>query len=324
MLTPDHLGSTDAEYYPVFLRSFASGRPPMVDLYHQIGGQYVLYCEAHAVFSDNARWRLLDNNVRRLFVRFRDGELRAGDLGLEDVMSLPDDRVSPYLKARLLYYAIAANSTTAVTAPITSGSIAAARQTTDTVVDYLVRNPRALIPVIKLMRHDPSLVTHSSNVCIYAVGLGQLVGIGSDALANLSLGAFLHDLGMVRVPPGIVGKPGPLTPDEWAIMHQHPKWGVEILSDDIRGQSTVRTIIYQHHERLDGSGYPLKIGKADIHLMARIVGLVDKYDALTSDRPYRPRMQPFGALREIQEDMASQFDRDLFVPLLTMLGPGQG
>ena len=321
MLFPDELGAVDTEYYPVYLRNLAAGRPPMVDLYHQVGGQYVLYCEANAIFSESARWRLLDNNVRRLFVRFKNGELRAGDLTLGDVIALPDSQISPYLKSRLVYYSITANATTVFSSPGNGVSVTTAKQTVEVVVNYLVDHPHILVPVIRLMRHDPSLVTHSTNVCIYATGLGHAGGLGGEALTNLSLGGLLHDIGMTRVPESIVGKPGPLTADQWAILHQHPKWGVEMLGEEPTTRSTIRTIVYQHHERLDGSGYPLKLGKGDIHLLARIVGLVDKYDALTSDRPYRPRMQPFGALREIQEDMAHQFDRDLFLPLLSILGP---
>src|SRR4029079_1980261 len=119
-----------------------------------------------------------------------------------------------------------------------------------------------------------------------ALALGRRAGLPQDDLNALHRGGYLHDLGKIAIPDSILTKPGPLTPDEFGLMKQHTIVG-DSLCGNLRVLDRVRPIVRWHHERLDGSGYPHGLRGDAVPVVARIVGIVDMYDALVSDRPYR-------------------------------------
>jgi putative nucleotidyltransferase with HDIG domain len=186
---------------------------------------------------------------------------------------------------------------------------------------YISRSPNALPALLSLMRHHYSVYTHSINVAVYALGLGKFITAGDDrALLNLGLGAFLHDVGKARVPKELLEKPGTLTPTEWAIVREHPTWGSELLAGAEDLSEVVSTIVAQHHERLDGSGYPKGLRGADLHQFSMIVALIDSFEAMTSHRPYRPALTAYAALTILKKEMPGKLDPYLFYSLVRMLG----
>ena len=127
---------------------------------------------------------------------------------------------------------------------------------------------------------------HCHRLAEYALALGRRAGLPPDDLNALHRGGYLHDLGKIAIPDSILNKPGPLTPDEFALMKQHTIVG-DSLCGNLRVLERVRPIVRWHHERLDGSGYPDGLQADAVPTLARIVGIADMYDALVSDRPYR-------------------------------------
>ena len=134
---------------------------------------------------------------------------------------------------------------------------------------------------------DPSTNGHCERLAKYAVQLGRALGLGSEDLAALHRGGYLHDVGKIGVPDSVLLKPGPLTPDEFELMKRHPEIG-DSLCAPLQSLRHVRPIVLGHHERIDGSGYPAGLRGDEVPLLAQIVGVVDVYDALTSHRSYRP------------------------------------
>ena len=148
---------------------------------------------------------------------------------------------------------------------------------------------------------------HSRRVTEVAVEVGQRLGLGSDALRRLVWGAELHDIGKIGVPDGILNKPGPLTPDERKLVNDHPVIGWDIARR-ARSLETVLEVIRWHHERIDGLGYPDGLAGEEIPLGARIVAVADVWDALTSERSYRPAFDREQALAIMEEGRGTQFD----------------
>ena len=149
---------------------------------------------------------------------------------------------------------------------------------------------------------------HSFRVALYAVALAKAMGLSGEELKAIEWGALLHDVGKMVVPDEILRKMGPLTDEEWHIMKQHPTWGFDMLAEVSFLQPASLDIIYSHHERWDGQGYPRGIAGEAVPLSARIFAAVDTYDAITSDRPYRrARPHPF-ALAELQRVAGQQLD----------------
>jgi putative nucleotidyltransferase with HDIG domain len=155
---------------------------------------------------------------------------------------------------------------------------------------------------------DHETAGHSFRVALYAVALAKAMGIRGENLKALEWGSLLHDVGKMVVPDEILRKSGPLTEDEWLIMKQHPGWGYEMLAEVRFLQPAAIDVVYSHHERWDGQGYPRGLAGEQIPLVARIFAVVDAYDALTSDRPYRRACGHQQALAELRRVAGQQLD----------------
>ena len=147
---------------------------------------------------------------------------------------------------------------------------------------------------------------HVERVRVLAVALARTLGYRGDDLEAIEVGALLHDIGKIGVPERILNKPGPLTDEEWAEMKQYPVTSDHILSG-IEMHPFVRQIVRSSHERIDGKGYPDGLEGEDIPLPARIVLVADAFDALASDRPYRPGRPVAEAMEELRAHVGTQF-----------------
>jgi HD-GYP domain-containing protein (c-di-GMP phosphodiesterase class II) len=138
------------------------------------------------------------------------------------------------------------------------------------------------------LEHDYYTFTHVCNVSIYCVMLALRMGLSDKAqISELATGALLHDVGKRHIPPHVLNKPDKLTDAEWEVIREHPATGFRdlVARDDLTWAQLM--MVYQHHERLDGTGYPAGIVGEEIHSWARLCAVVDVFDALTCDRPYR-------------------------------------
>jgi len=152
---------------------------------------------------------------------------------------------------------------------------------------------------------------HCERVADRACTLARAVGYDDRTLLWFRMGALLHDVGKIVVPPEILNKPGPLTPEERAVMERHPDAGVELI-DDIEFPWDVRPMVRHHHEAWNGSGYPGRLAGEEIPLSARILCVADVYDALATDRPYRKAFPHERTLEIMQGDAGRIFDPTLF------------
>jgi HD-GYP domain-containing protein (c-di-GMP phosphodiesterase class II) len=170
--------------------------------------------------------------------------------------------------------------------------------------------------------HDGYTAGHSSEVVGWSCALGERLRLSLPDLLELELGALLHDLGKVRLPEGILRKPGPLDPGERELVNRHPVWGAELL-ERVPGLEPVATIVRFHHERWDGTGYPDRLERDRIPIASRIVAVCDAYQAMTSARPYRAALPPAAAASELCAGAGTQFDPALverFVEVLQERG----
>jgi putative nucleotidyltransferase with HDIG domain len=155
---------------------------------------------------------------------------------------------------------------------------------------------------------------HCSRVADNAVAVAEAMGLDALEVTTIRLGAYLHDLGKVKVPHEILNKPGPLTRDEFEVIQMHPVWGMEML-DGIEFPWDLKPIIRWHHEKADGTGYPDRLRGDEIPLSAQVVGIVDVYDALTTSRAYRAAMTHEAAMAQIEKSRAAWSDKvyDAFI-----------
>ena len=192
-------------------------------------------------------------------------------------------------------------------------------------VDFALREPQAVRGLLKLTYHDYYTYTHSVNVGVYALTLALHLFKDDNThnLHEVAAGFFLHDVGKSRIPSSIINKNGKLDASEWDIMRSHPTFGFEILTAEKHDSPEAVVIALQHHERLDGRGYPKGIDVDDLHLYARICSLADAYDALTTRRSYKEAMKPFEALAIMKEEVGKQFDPDMFSAFVLLMHGSQ-
>ena len=171
---------------------------------------------------------------------------------------------------------------------------------------YLGARVRALM--VRLATHDGSTEGHSRRVALLAVQVGETLGLPPASLRHLALGGLLHDIGKLSVAGEILRKPGKLTDAEYDAVKAHPAAGVQLLSELGGFPAAVHALVGEHHERLDGAGYPLGRTGAGLEIGPRSLAVCDGSDALVSDRVYREAWAPERALALLREQTGTAFD----------------
>ena len=164
---------------------------------------------------------------------------------------------------------------------------------------------------------DRETENHSKRVTAFTIAIAQKMGLSKEDIRVIARGAFLHDIGKMAIPEKILTKPGKLTPEEAEVMKEHAWYGYKIVKK-IPFLSEAAEIVYSHQERFDGTGYPRRLKGEEIPLGARIFSIADTFDAITSDRVYRPKQSAEAARKEIELWSGRQFDPDIVKVFLSM------
>lgn len=178
-------------------------------------------------------------------------------------------------------------------------------------LDEILSNKNVMVNLVDIKSMDNYTYQHSVNVAILSVILGMQLQLNKYDLLDLSVGALVHDIGKTFIPTDILMKPGPLTEKEFNIAKEHTTKGYDYLKNISDISSKARVISLQHHERVDGKGYPENRKGNEINNLARIVAIADVYDALTSDRPYRRALIPSEAIEYIMANSSTHFDYNM-------------
>lgn len=181
------------------------------------------------------------------------------------------------------------------------------------------RNPDALLCLTKIREKDDYLLEHSLNVAILLANFANYLGMSEDEVQDLSYAGFLHDLGKIKIPDEILHKPGRLTDSEMEVMKGHVKHGVDYLKSTEIAPPLIQAIS-EHHERLDGLGYPAGTKGDDISQAGRMLAIADMYDALTADRVYKSGMSSQRAFSILMSDAPTRLDQSLVQQFIKCIG----
>ncbi|WKE64825.1 HD-GYP domain-containing protein [Gallaecimonas kandeliae] len=187
-------------------------------------------------------------------------------------------------------------------------------------VDGALKHPTTMSCLTRIREKDAYLMEHSLNVCILMALFARHLGLDRELIDKLALGALLHDLGKVKVPESILMKPGKLTDEEFEVMKTHVTHSAAILAEEPGLPPEVMDVVANHHERLDGHGYPAGKGAESLSQYARMITIVDVYDALTAERCYKSAMPPTRALKILLDLSGSHFDRTLVQQFIKCIG----
>ena len=185
------------------------------------------------------------------------------------------------------------------------------KQMMNLIIDDLTDHDDAMIMLMGINSVDQYLYQHSLNVCVYTTLLGIAHGYTRDELATLGIGALLHDIGKVHISNETLNKPGRLTPEEFNAMKEHTNIGYMMLKDEPNIPLIAAHCALQHHERLDGSGYPRGLKGNEIHEYAKWIGIVDSYDAMTTNRVYSAPMLPHEAVERLYGGTGTLYEQSM-------------
>jgi HD-GYP domain-containing protein (c-di-GMP phosphodiesterase class II) len=166
--------------------------------------------------------------------------------------------------------------------------------------------------LLQVICHDYHTFTHSVNVAYFSVALARRLGIRDDQeLEQVAAGALLHDVGKLQIPEAVLTKPGRLNDDEYELVQTHPTLGFDVLCQRENLSFAQLMMVYQHHERPDGRGYPVGVTDDEIAVWAKLCAIADVFEALTSNRPYRPALPLSQALSTMQRQAGRALDEDM-------------
>ncbi len=273
---------------------------------HAMSSQKLLYRSSQTDLPIAKDENLLSQNIRHLFLRVEDewlyeqavkGALAACPIDPTLLLSLSMEH-----RRMALQIALISNSA----APLVEASGKLAKD----LIAAIQHDDFCLGKVVGLLNHDHCTFQHSCNVAVYASTLAKRLGLGNPDLELLATGALLHDVGKRHIPGFILRKPGKLTDRERELVKRHPSSGFQELAALGKLNWNQLMMVYQHHEWIKGSGYPVGSAGEEIHLWARICTIADVFDALTTNRPYRQIGYKDEAL-ETMNNEAGHFDREL-------------
>jgi HD-GYP domain-containing protein (c-di-GMP phosphodiesterase class II) len=192
------------------------------------------------------------------------------------------------------------------------------KKVVNTFIGTIFSDKHAIESLMKITAYDYYTHTHSINVCIYSLSLGSYLELGSITLEELGMSALMHDLGKCRVDTKITNKNGKLTDSEFEAMKHHPLYGYTIALKIGVHDRLILDGIRHHHEKLDGSGYPDGLMGKSITLFARIIGVCDVFDALSTKRSYKDRMSSYDTLMLMKKTMQHHLDMELVDAFIRM------
>jgi len=309
------------KYRPISVNSLRLDSELPFTLYTQIEGEFLIYRRENLPFTDVQRDALIENELETLYVSPDQIPHYCEYVG-GGIRHLLDDGETPVREtSAALYQSTEELSRRIVATPIEPENLELAQEVVTGTLEFSRRGKTTLHGLMSQMAEEPSLHSHALNVCQYGLVLArELNALAEEELESFGIGIMLMDLGMLQLPEGLIFKDGPLSFDEWSLIKRHPALSLEMI-DGLPGvPDLAREVIFGHHERLDGSGYPQALRGAEISLPLRIVGVVDTFASLTTLGSHRHPLSTFDALRELHAELAPGFDPEVLRAFVSVLG----
>ncbi|MBD3176583.1 MAG: HD domain-containing protein [Armatimonadia bacterium] len=305
-------------YVSVSPASIYEGDRLACDLYVcQQPGKHVLFLSSETPFVTEFRQNLISRRIDSLYLRAEDLSVyaehilsrleRAGELSTRE---MEERATAAYEGTRFLLDNVYRDPRLETVGWVERGAMAN--------VEFAIEEPGSAVHMMRLTRHDAYTAGHSMNVAVFGMALAMAVGEHADWMKRVSKGLFLHDIGKTKVPQDVINCPGKLSDAQWAIMRKHPQYGEEVLRSMGRTDPIVLNVVTQHHERMDGSGYPKGLKGDEISYEARICTIVDVFDALTTERPYREMLSTYEGLSMMLQEMRDHVEPDLFAAFIRL------
>lgn len=307
------------EFFAVPLSTFVPKTQLTFDLYSQIQGRYILVRDSKRIYQNEERSALQALGERDFYVRTEQRQHYISYLEEQLTRLLHDPEANSEDRASNCYDVGTVVSRHALRDPSSAQVMRMAQDVIDTTISMMCEKDATFTNFINCMQEDADLYEHSMHVCLYGIGLARCLGeTGAERLAELGLALLFHDVGKVALDDSYLNKSTPLTEDEWIEVYEHPLRGWERVADLDGFGELARDVINNHHERLDGSGYPRGLRAEQISKEARIAAIVNAFDSHTTRRSHRPATNSCHALTEMLQQKGA-YDRAMLTSFVKLL-----
>lgn len=285
----------------------------------QRGKFYEKFLNSDEIFDKESLNTIENNNIEYLYIKHDDYEKYSKDLR-HYLYSMVNDKNTPVLlKSEKLHLMASGTMLDLLTTEVSKSKIKLVSQSIDITVDFILKDNNAIKSMIEVTNHDYYTYTHCVDVATYALGFGAFLGLDENQLKVLGKGAMLHDLGKKKIPLEVLNKNGKLTQEEFNLMMKHPGYGVEILKEMEEKDKVILAIVEQHHEKINGSGYPKALKGNEINPLAQIVAICDIFNALTTKRSYKKPMSSYEAAKLMYEKMKEELNMKLLAKFVKFM-----
>ena len=288
-------------------------------LHDATAGTYLLYRGSNVQFTETERRRLLQRGVRYLYLNLADH--RTYKHQVEDWLTtqLADEKLVAKAKARILLDTSTDLVNSMLGQPTAEAKVDSAESVGKNIVMLAMRDATAFNLLLAMSEHDYYMTTHLVNVCCWCVRLAECCGITAEQdLRHLAIGALLHDIGKLGLDLELLDSPDTLTEEQMAETRHHPQTGLEMMAETNLVEGS-RAIIAQHHERLDGTGFPDGLKSDAIHPWARLCAIVDSFDTMICQSDMRESRRIPSALRRLEAVAGRLYDTNMTEKFVTMV-----
>lgn len=307
-------------YLPVPLRIVPPEMLAELEVHLIRDDQAALYRGQDTRFTAQDRDRLLANGVDFVYISTRDHDRYYRTIGDHLVDIVADPHIQEQKKAEILHATSIELSNQLLETPPDQQDVARLESVAGATVQYVINNEDAFAHLFEVSNHDFYTATHMVNVCTYAVVLGTRMGLDDSTLESLAAGCLLHDVGKIFVPSKLLNETRPLTDEQFQTMQSHVEKGYDHLKEVTDLPETTLSAVSQHHERMDGSGYPHALSKREISQFGRIVAVADTFEAMTAVRPYRRGTFSIqDTLAHVEDQAGAKYDAAVVVEFAEMI-----
>jgi len=314
---------SQAGYLPIPLGVVPPESLAQIDIYLAKGTSYSLYSSLELNFTKHDVQRLIDSGVEFAYVSIKDHHAyyRTMENTIQEIVA--DPNLQKEKKTEILYATSIELANQILSVPPGKEEINRAANIAQATVQLILKDSESFSQLFETFNHDFYTASHMVNVCSVSVALAQKMGVmDPDLLYPLGTGSLLHDVGKIFIPIEILNSEKTLNSEQMAMVRSHVERGCEHLASVIELPPEVMAIVAEHHERIDGSGYPKGLKHDEISPFGKLAGIVDSFDAMTSVRPYRKETYSVEqALGLIEDDTPDKFDKDILRALTSLVEP---
>jgi len=313
-------------YHPIQLASLRVNTATNFDMYMKRSGsdqeeRFVLYRGRNIPFTERNRTTLTAHGAEELYIDTSDKKEYQVYLEKNLDAIIADETVPLDKKSEIAYTCATGLIEELLENPRSGERIQRSKEVITNITNYLLDDSGAFFSLMATASFDYYTYTHSVNVSVFGIALANRLRCYSrEEINTIGSGLIVHDIGKSLMDQNILNKPGKLDETEWRAMKEHPTAGVRLLREVGRTDFETLVITEGHHEKIDGSGYPYGLKGEQIHPFSRIAAIADIFDALTTERSYKPAEKSFPALKIMREKMSHSLDQELFRGFVQLMG----